>query len=58
MKIDREKRYMESLNKCRESIKKSKGLIEYHKNMLKNLEKKEAELCGKLEKVKMVNQCQ
>lgn len=53
MLTDKEKRYAGSLQRCRTGIEKTKGLIEYHRNMLKSLEKKEAALSGKLEKVKM-----
>lgn len=53
MLTDKEKRYADSLRRCRDSIGKTKGLIEYHRNMLKSLEKKEAALSEKLEKFKM-----
>lgn len=50
--IDREKKYTEELAGCRKSIERTKGLIEYHKNILKSLEAKEKDLSEKLEKEK------
>ena len=54
---DREKRYTNDLERCRANIDKTKGLIEYHRDMLKKLEKKEASLISKLDKVKMAALC-
>ncbi len=54
---DREKRYTNDLERCRANIDKTKGLIEYHRDMLKKLEKKEASLVSKLDKVKMAALC-
>ena len=54
---DREKRYTNDLERCRANIDKTKGLIDYHKDMLKKLEKKEASLVSKLDKVKMAALC-
>ena len=51
--IDREKRYSEELTSCRKSIKRTKRLIEYHKNMLKSLEAQDRVLSEKLEKEKI-----
>lgn len=50
--INREKKYSDELAACRKSIVRTKKLIEYHKNMLKNLESKEKELSEKLSKEK------
>ncbi len=54
---DKEKRYTNDLERCRANIDKTKGLIDYHKDMLKKLEKKEASLVSKLDKVKMAALC-
>jgi hypothetical protein len=54
---DREQRYINDLERCRANIDKTKSLIEYHKNMLKKLEKKELLLISKLDKVKMNALC-
>lgn len=54
---DKEKRYTTDLERCRANIDKTKGLIEYHRDMLKKLEKKEASLVSKLDKVKMAALC-
>lgn len=54
---DKEKRYTNDLERCRANIDKTKGLIEYHRDMLKKLEKKEASLVSKLDKVKMAALC-
>ena len=48
--LDRETKYTKELAKCRENIKKTKKLIDYHKNMLKTFESKESELMAKLER--------
>lgn len=50
--INREKKYSDELAACRKSIDRTKKLLEYHKNMLKNLEGKEKELFDKLQKEK------
>lgn len=54
---DKEKRYTTDLERCRANIDKTKGLIEYHRDMLKKLEKKEASLVSNLDKVKMAALC-
>jgi hypothetical protein len=54
---DREKRYTNDLERCRANIDKTKGLIDYHRDMLKKLEKKETCLISKLDKVKMAALC-
>jgi uncharacterized protein (DUF342 family) len=46
-----------ALQKCRNSIKKTQKLIDYHKSMLKSLEKKEVEILAKIEKYKMKQLC-
>jgi adenylylsulfate kinase-like enzyme len=55
---DREQKYIAELARCRKNIQKTKGLIEYHRKMLKSLESKENEIAGKLEKVKMSSLCE
>ena len=55
--LDRETKYTKELAKCRENIKRTKNLIDYHKNMLKAFESKESELMSKLERVKMFSLC-
>lgn len=55
--LDREQKYLKDLERCRESIKRTKGLIDYHKGMLKKLESKENEISAKLEKIKMSSLC-
>ena len=55
--LDRETKYTPALSKCRENIKRTKSLIDYHKNMLKAFESKESELMSKLERVKMSSLC-
>lgn len=55
--LDRETKYTKELAKCRENIKRTKSLIDYHKNMLKAFESKESELMSKLERVKMSSLC-
>lgn len=49
---NREKKYSDELAACRKSIDRTKKLLKYHKNMLKNLESKEKELSDKLNKEK------
>ena len=44
---DKEKKFTQELERCRANVKKTKELIEYHKNMLKIYENKEAELMSK-----------
>ena len=56
--LDREKKYTKELAKCRENIRNTKELIDYHKNMLKTFESKENELMAKLERVKMSSLCE
>ena len=51
--MNKEKKYAEDLERCKKSIIKTKSLIAYHRDMLKKLEKKEAVLSVKLEKVKV-----
>lgn len=55
--LDRETKYTKELAKCRENIRKTKKLIDYHKSMLKTFESKESELMTKLERVKMSSLC-
>lgn len=50
---DKEKRYSEELERCRNNIVKTKSRIEYHREILKKQEKNEISLLIKLEKVKM-----
>ena len=50
---DKEKRYSEGLEKCRENIDKTKRLIDYHKGMLKALFKKESRLIALLKREKL-----
>jgi RNase H-fold protein (predicted Holliday junction resolvase) len=50
---DKEKRYSEELERCRNNIVKTKSRIEYHREILKKQEKNEISLISKLEKVKM-----
>lgn len=52
--INREKKYSDELSACRKSIDRTKKLLEYHKNMLKNLESKEKEISEKLQKEKFM----
>ena len=54
---DKEKKFTQELERCRANVKKTKELIEYHKNMLKIYENKEAELMSKLDEVKMNSLC-
>lgn len=56
--LDRETKYTKELSKCKENIKRTKSLIDYHKNMLKTFESKESELMAKLERVKMSSLCE
>lgn len=55
--VDKEKKYTQELERCRENIKKTQGLIEYHKNMLKTLMVKEKSISSKLETIKMSSLC-
>lgn len=50
---DKETYCSEELERCRANIEKTKGKIEFHKDMLKKLEHKEMELLSKLEKIKL-----
>jgi len=50
---NREKSYADELRRCKENIAKTKKLIEYHKNMLKKMERKEAAAKAKLDGVKL-----
>lgn len=52
---NKEKSYAEELRRCRENIAKTKKLIEYHKDMLKKMERKEAEVQAKLDGVKLLD---
>lgn len=52
---NREKSYADELRRCRENIAKTKKLIEYHKDMLKKMERKEAEVQAKLDGVKLLD---
>lgn len=53
--VDREKKYIDGLARCRANIAKSKTRIEYHRDMIKKLERKETELSENLDKLKMTN---
>lgn len=50
---NREESYADELRRCRENIAKTKKLIEYHKDMLKKMERKEAAARAKLDGVKL-----
>ena len=50
---EKEAQCIEELEKCRANIVKTKGKIEFHKDMLKKFEHKELELVDKLEKIKL-----
>lgn len=50
---DKEQVYSEELRRCRENIAKTKKLIEYHKDMLKRMERKESEIISKLDAFKL-----
>lgn len=52
---NKEKSYADELRRCRENIAKTKKLIEYHKDMLKKMERKEAEVQAKLDGVKLLD---
>lgn len=52
---NKEKCYADELRRCRENIAKTKKLIEYHKDMLKKMERKEAEVQAKLDGVKLLD---
>lgn len=52
---NREKSYADELRRCRENIAKTKKLIEYHKDMLKKMERKEAEVQAKLDGAKLLD---
>ena len=52
---NKEKSYAEELRRCRENIAKTKKLIEYHKDMLKKMERKEAEVQAKLDGAKLLD---
>lgn len=55
MKKNKEKSYADELRRCRENIAKTKKLIEFHKDMLKKMERKEAEVKAKLDGVKLLD---
>ena len=50
---DKEQKIAQNLERCRENIRKTKGLIEYHKGVLKKQESRKSELSARLEKIKM-----
>lgn len=52
---NKEKCYADELRRCRENIAKTKKLIEFHKDMLKKMERKEAEVQAKLDGVKLLD---
>lgn len=52
---NKEKCYADELRRCRENIAKTKKLIEFHKDMLKKMERKEAEVHAKLDGVKLLD---
>lgn len=52
---NKEKSYADELRRCRENIAKTKKLIEFHKDMLKKMERKEAEVRAKLDGVKLLD---
>ncbi|MBD5111290.1 MAG: hypothetical protein HDT42_01965 [Ruminococcaceae bacterium] len=52
---NKEKSYADELCRCRENIAKTKKLIEYHKDMLKKMERKEAEVQAKLDGAKLLD---
>ena len=52
---NKEKSYADELRRCRENIAKTKKLIEYHKDMLKKMERKEAEVQAKLDGAKLLD---
>ena len=52
---NKEKSYADELRRCRENIAKTKKLIEYHKDMLKKMERKEAEVQAKLDSAKLLD---
>ncbi len=52
---NKEKSYAEELRRCNENIAKTKRLIEYHKDMLKKMERKAAEVQAKLDDAKLLD---
>ena len=46
---------MKELQRCRDNIANTKRLIEYHKDMLKKMERKEAEILAKLNDIKLLD---
>lgn len=50
---NKENTYLKELQRCRDNIANTKRLIEYHKDMLKKMERKEAEVKAKLDRVKL-----
>ena len=52
---NKEKTYSEELQRCRDNIANTKRLIEYHKDMLKKMERKEAEILAKLNDIKLLD---
>lgn len=55
IKDEREVKCTAELEGCRETIKREKRLIAYHKDMLKKLEKKEVAISVKLENFKVAS---
>lgn len=52
---NREKSYADELRRCNENIAKTKKLIEYHKDMLKKMERKAADVRAKLDGAKLLD---
>lgn len=52
---NKEKCYADELRRCRENIAKTRKLIEFHKDMLKKMERKEAEVQAKLDGAKLLD---
>ena len=50
---NKELKYSAALERCKKNIEKTKGLIEYHRKMLRIYENKESKLVTKLENEKM-----
>lgn len=52
---NKEKSYADELRRCRENIAKTKKLIEFHKDMLKKMERKETDVQANLDSVKLLD---
>ncbi len=55
MMKNKEKSYAEELRRCNENIAKTKRLIEYHKDMLKKMERNAAEIQARLDEAKLLD---